>query len=340
MTLYWRGCHSYLFIPLRLLLTLLVSFTSSLRAEQPESVWTNARWTMDASTRAVSSQDNYGQHALGLDVHKVFTYGGRDIGTLMLQPYFVNFSDKDTLPRHFDEKNTELTWRITHFNYAAKPNGSLNFRVGHFEIPFGLEQNQGTNGTLRQYSFSERGIKADWGVSANGMSAQWEYEISLSRGSGNDISDRDKPYIFSGRIGTPSHKNWIAGVSFFEGRVQTAQTTIRRKRLGLDFAYYYKHWELLSELSYGDDAGTTQSYLLLEASWRNRLESLHMYSQYRFQYQKNKEHMTDSAQNITLGLLWTLTRRISTSMQLQYDTDVFNDAKNQSTLMAQLRYRL
>ena len=206
-------------------------------------------------------------------------------------------------------------------------------------MPFGLEQNIDTNGTLRQYSFAERGIKADWGVSVNGVLPRWDYEISVSRGSGNDITDRDDPHIVAGRIGSPAHKNFVAGFSFFEGRVLGATGSTRRQRLGLDIAWYHKNWELLGELSAGEDRDIETALALLEVSWRNNRESLHLYTQLK---QQRLELVSgrDSGSTLVLGMNQPLSRHLSVSSQWSKPVNRLGSQDNSHEFTVQLRYRL
>lgn len=300
----------------------------------------NLRWSIDLATQSISShQDSYMKNIVGLDIHKVFSNSDRDIGTLTFQPYIVNFSGSDSVPPFFDGHDTELTWRIANFNYMVLPNGVFNIRAGHFEIPFGLEQNIDTNGTLRQYSFRERGIKADWGVSVNGVLPQWDYEISLSRGSGNDINDSGDPYIFSGRIGSPAHKNFVVGISFFDGETYTPADNIRRHRLGIDVAWYRNNWELLAELSAGEDNDADTSFALLEASWRNPNESLHFYTQFK-QRHLELAGKTDSGAALIFGGRMSLSRNLSISGQWSKPVDHLGIQTSSSEYTLQLRYRL
>lgn len=300
----------------------------------------NLRWSVDVASRSVAhDEDSFLMNVLGFDMHRVFSANNRDIATLTFQPYIVNFSGKSTTPYYFDGHDTELTWRIANFNYHALSNGAMDIRVGHFEVPFGLEQNIDTNGTIRQYSFAERGIKADWGASVNGVLSGVDYEMSLTRGSGNDISSRDDPYVFAGRIGMPSTNNLIVGGSFFEGRVLGPNGSIRKKRLGLDAAWYHKHWELLGEFTVGDDAGSTRQQALVEVSWRNRPENLHIYSQFRRQRQE-LEAGTDTGSSFALGVGFSVTRQLSISSQWSTVLNRLGAQKSESELAVQLRYRL
>jgi len=330
---------------------LLASLSGSLLAEdipggnltdvQPDFSWnSNLRWSVDLSNRYIHNEnDSYFQNVMGFDLHKVFSSDSGDIGTLVFQPYVVNLDNKNGTPHFFDGKDTELTWRIANFNFTGLSKGGMNFRVGHFEIPFGLEQNIDTNGTLRQYTFADRGIKADWGVSVNGVLPSWDYEIALTRGSGNDITDRHEPYVFSGRIGSPSQKNLVAGFSWFDGEVLTAHGKNKRQRLGLDLAWYRYNWESLVEISAGEDEGSDVTNALAEVSWRNRTETFHGYVQINHRQQKQAGSW-ETGSTATIGINSYLANNFFISGEWANPIDTTPGTPDSSTLSLQLRYRL
>ena len=73
----------------------------------PLDWWTdNLRWAIDESVRGIVNGD--GDVAtlafFGLDVHKVFSTGNRDIATLTLQPYLTRVDDLVPTPPIFDAK--------------------------------------------------------------------------------------------------------------------------------------------------------------------------------------------------------------------------------------------
>ena len=307
------------------------------------SPFKNLRWAFDQSTRHITSlQGDHSswQHATGLDVHKVFQNDKGDIGTLVLQPFLVRLTNVKKPPFHFDSGDDwELTWRIVNFNYTALAQGRFNIRVGHFEVPFGLEQNIDTNGTLRQYTFSDRGIKADWGMSVNGILDRFEYEVALTRGSGNKYSTRSDPYLFSGRIGTPASDNLVVGLSALYGETLGATGTTERKIIGVDLAYYLYEWEFLLEVSGGAVNGKERLHLLTEASWRSPMESLHLYTQLRNSNNKNTGDWSN-ASKISFGLHYDFSRTTSLSAEIAHDIDTVLKGSEKSDLMLQLRVRL
>lgn len=317
--------------------------SSTVRIDKNESFLKNTRWAIDVSTRQIrnlEADEWYSQDVYGFDLHKVFTGPNGDYGTLVFQPYLVHLNNIPNPPFFFDDGNDwELTWRIANFNYTGLGHGKFNVRIGHFEIPFGLEQNIDTNGTLRQYSFSNRGIKADWGASINGNLNKLDYELALTRGSSNEFLDRDDPYILSGRIGTPSHKNTIYGFSYFYGDVLAGTQTIRRKQLGLDIAHYYKQWEFLSELSGGENSDIEVLNWLGEISWRNLFESVHLYTQTKTSLSKINNKWEDGF-SLSVGIDWKFHKQLSLGSQVTHEFDNPTGSNADLTAAFQLRARI
>jgi len=317
----------------------LSSLSASALGENTTKQSSNFRWSLDMSSRVISNDnDSFTQNVVGLDIHKVFSNENGDIGTLVFQPYWVNFDNKQNTPYCFDGKDSELTWRIANFNLTTLSKGGFNIRLGHFEVPFGLEQNIDTNGTTRQFSFTDRGIKADWGTSINGVLPRFEYEIAVMRGSGNDYSTRNDPYIVAARIGTPSHENLVLGLSLFRGEIQSAIRTTKRERIGLDIAWYRYNWEFLLEASAGNNEGIQVANAFTEVSWRNLNESFHSYMQIRhFQTEANDD---EKGSAVNLGANFNLTKRLILSGEWKKPIGQFGSQSEHSTLTFQARYRL
>ncbi len=317
---------------------------SNLESKQNTRFWNkNLRSAIDISTRRnedLKSSHWSSQHVLGFDIHKVFTGPHGDIGTLVLQPYFVRINNVEMPPFYFDDGDDwELNWRIANFNYTQLANRKLNIRIGHFEIPFGLEQNIPTNGTLREYTYYDRGIKEDWGVSLNGILPNMEYELAVTRGSGNYYKDRDNPYVLSGRVGSPVHENIIYGISYFYGDVLGEDGTTKRKRLAIDMATYVNSFEFLFELSGGEDEDDEVFHSLGEISWRNLNESLHIYTQLISDGRKINSSWQDSV-TTRLGFQWILNPQVYISAAWHKDMDVFENEQKTSEAIIQLRVRI
>ena len=324
-------------------LTTILLFCCLSFATDGNELFSNYRIALDLATRRTESlnDDSYSwAHFIGVDLHKVFTTDRGDIGILVFQPYLTRLSNVKRPPFFFDDGDDwELVWRIANFNYTGLSRGGFNMRVGHYEVPFGLEQNIDTNGTLRQYTFSDRGIKVDWGVTANGKYNGLDYEISLSRGSSNDFTARHDPYLFSGRVGTSSQKNFIVGFSWMYGDVLNGAGAHPRKRAGVDFAYYTGPWEFLMEFSGGDNDGASTANALLETSWRSRLENLHLYVQFRQKFNEMHDQWADRSR-LSWGTKYQFTRKFSASAQISHDLDPFEGSGRDATAQVQARLRL
>ena len=154
----------------------------------------NLRWKFDVSGRGVFDDTGYLKSLgfFGLDLHKVFTSGNRDVATLLFQPYMTRANDLVPTPPVFDGPDDwELIWRIANVNFKLLQDGALNLRVGHFELPYGLEQTINTNGTLRDYTHGGNfGLKADWGATVNGGPRRPRVRVRLEPRLGQRVSRR------------------------------------------------------------------------------------------------------------------------------------------------------
>lgn len=323
-------------------LTLLLASQTPAFAAEPN--WLkNLRWTLDTSSRRVQPTDGSPgswQHVVGLDLHTVFSNGRRDVATLVFQPYVVGLNNVAQAPFFFDDgDDVELTWRIANVNFTGLSNGGFNIRVGHFEVPFGLEQNLDTNGTLQQFTFADRGIKTDWGVTINGVLPRLEYEVAVSRGSGVDYRSRFDPHLLSGRIGTLSNRNLVLGASFLTGEVLTANGTVSQRRLGVDLEYYTGPWEWMLELSGGTREGQDQAMAMLQSQWASPLRTWTVYGQLRESYRDVPAQASRQTQ-LTLGLDYQPSPRWAFGLQANHLPRSFQTAASDTQLTAQIRWRL
>lgn len=323
--------------------TYLISFFVQAASQTSGSWIDSSRWTIDASARGSRNTDtekNAQTYALGLDFHKVFSDDSHDVGTLTFQPYLVKISNVARPPFTFDDgDDTELTWRIANFNYTALAQGKFNIRLGHFEIPYGLEYAEDTNGTLRQLTASDRGIKADWGISLNGILSYLEYEVALTRGSGNEIKSTDNPHVFSGRIGSPSHRNLITGISWFKGDVLTRNGVVERERYGVDVSYFYYQWQFMLESSLGETQGNDTSHSFAEIAWMSPQEHWKSYLQLVYQ-DIDVEQRNDFASYWIFGLRWQNDDGFDLSAQFKHDLNSASTIETAPDLSLQVRYRL
>ena len=321
----------------------LASNTTFASGEDFQLFGENSRWTIDLASRAShNTEQNHTSfmHSIGLDIHKVFSNNTSDIGTLILQPYIVKLNNvKDPSFIFDDGDDTQLTWRIANFNYTAINQGKFNIRLGHFELPYGLEYQIDTNGTLRQLTSSDRGIKTDWGFSLNGIMPRFEYEVALTRGSGNEITSRYDPHIFSGRVGTPTINNFVTGFSWFTGDVLNGNGVTNRKKLGFDASYYYYQWQFMAESSIGetDDNRTLNGFV--EALWRSPRESLSTYVQVGYQ-STDLDEGSNSTSYMVAGIQWLSSNCFDISAQYKHNLKDDVSIDNDPILSVQIRYRI
>lgn len=305
----------------------------------------NSRYSIDSSTRITRNLDqnnNAFMHVVGLDLHKVISSATYDIGTLVFQPYIVKINNVNNPSAVFDDGNdTQLTWRIANFNYTALSQGKFNIKVGHLEIPFGLEYQIDTNGTLRQLTAADRGIKTDWGLSLNGILANVEYEVALTRGSGQEIKSTGDPYVFSGRVGSNSTKNFSTGVSWLVGEVLGKNGTVKHKKVAIDANYFYLQWQFMFEASAGKQANNNRQNIFVESVWKNATETLSSYWQLGYKNTKinaGTTHVNVSNSYWVTGIQWQSSAGIDISAQYK---DAFTNSSSQDARVSvQLRYRM
>lgn len=306
----------------------------------------NLRFSWDLSSRTLYN-DRTGQpfHAtfIGMDLHKVFTGPGGDWGVAVLQPYLTRLDNFAAQPPFFDDGDDwELVWRIFNFNYILDPKGALNVRFGHLEIPFGLEQVINTNGTLLDYIHGANfGLKADWGVTLNGVLPDFEYEFALTRGSGNEWINRGDPYIISGRIGTPREDAVSFGMSVLYGNVfryATPDTPVRRWRGGLDVIFGAGPFEVRGEVAVGENDGADIVTTVTELDWTSPYKPLTVYNQV---FTLNSDVTTSWDHNVinNLGFRWTPNNHWAISGQYSQNISTFGMAPRQGIFAIQFRYR-
>ena len=310
------------------------------RAPWLEAWEQNLRWKFDVSGRGVFDDSGYLKSLgfFGLDLHKVFTSGSRDVATLLFQPYLTRANDLVPTPPVFDGPDDwELIWRIANVNLKLRQDGALNLRVGHFELPYGLEQTLNTNGTLRDYTHGGNfGLKADWGATVNGDGGDLEYEFAWSRGSGNEYRDDGGRGVLSGRLGTQREGAEVFGVSFVDGEFQTPGGIVPRTRLGLDAQVYRGAMGYFAEFSAGEDNDTDDIVRALgEVNWRNTDETVLAWAQV-VATDKNRS----SGLNSLVGVRWEPALGWSLSTQyVQVLEPLEDDGGHPGTLTLQLRYR-
>ena len=307
--------------------------------------WTdNLRQTVDLSSRPIyHGRLGVFSHAtfLGVDLHKVFTGPDGDWGTLTLQPYLTRLDNFPSFPPFFDDGDDfEVVYRICNFNYTAYGRGKTNFRIGHMEIPYGLEQIINTNGTLRDYTHVRNiGVKADWGVSFNGETSDVEYEFALMRGSGNEWRRRSSPFLLAGRIGTARGQPVTLGLSALHGEIfRYSADTIRRTRLGLDVTVGTESFVWLGEVSAGFDGDTNVFNALIECDFHSKTETVLIYDQL-VSFGSDARGQWDADVINFLGIRYQPDNHWAFSAQWSQSLHGVGDSPSATVIALQTRYR-
>ena len=135
-----------------------------------------------------------------------------------------------------------------------------------------------------------------------------------------DLTGLDKdPYLFAGRIGTPSDQNTVLGVSALYGEViddhgahrvdegdplggvRQELNIVRRWRVGLDGTHLIDQWTLRGEISGGEDFEQTVINAVGEIEWTSSDERFMAYLQARYNGQNGHLGWSDDVQS-RLGL--------------------------------------
>lgn len=301
----------------------------------------NLRYTIDYSSRAnyFSELNELGfMHALGFDVHKVFSEARGDIGTLTAQGYLTRIDNMPMRPGFFDDAHdTEFVYRIFNFNYTATPKYLPNVKLGHFEVPFGLEYSINTNGTLRDY-FSGRnlGAKADWGATLNDDLGAFEYELSYSTGGGQDFeADDSSSYITAGHISSSRDNDIVLGLSFYEANLKG----LDRDRIGIDVKWYRGLHAIYFEASAGKNGETDIKTGTLEWNLRNTNETRLTYAQL-VSFAKKSDNTWEENLKAIIGIRYAPDTHWSFSAQVNHDLEALSCSTKETVSSLQIRYRL
>ncbi|MEM7219398.1 MAG: hypothetical protein AAF515_13615 [Pseudomonadota bacterium] len=272
------------------------------------------------------------RHALGIDLRKEFRNLHRDRGVLTVQAYLTRVEGLRPTPSFYaDDRDTRLVYRIVNFNYTGLPRGLPNVRVGHMELPFGLEHLVDTNGTLRQYDVPQNlGLQADWGVTLNNEHELFEYEFMVGGGGNQRVGREAGSYVFAGRVGTPRAGRLVLGLSLLKNEIDG----VGRERVGLDAQYRVGLQSWLAEVAFGTTDGRGMYDGLIEWNRADSSDTWQFYGQLGARGEVDAGDVIEAA----AGVVYRPTRALSVSAQLEQDLFASVDA-TQTTLSLQLRYR-
>lgn len=333
----------------------------------------NLRFNVDLISRVETTRRRgkaAGLHAVGLDIHKVFSDSSGDIGTMILQPYLTRLDNAFPVPHDAeDDDDWDLVFHTFSFNFTRWGRGATNFKIGHFYIPYGLQPNVDTHLKVRQLiSHDNIGADMDWGFSLNGTSRDLEYEVALTQGSGHELIGEGKNFVIAGRLGTPSDRNVSVGVSGMHGQILSphglhrwrsslespsrvdrvlGRTTgegrgdddlVRRTRVGIDATWIAQQYTFRGEASAGRDFHQDVFNVLLEAMWSNPDESQTIYLQAIYLGQRSAFGWDEDV-IARLGGVSKFAKSWSASWQYSQDLTTYGSRSEDAIFTVQLQYR-
>lgn len=327
-----------------------------------------ARWldrtrlTLDLSRRSWSDPDSHGWRSatvVGVDLQHVFNSPSGDFGTLVFQGFITGLHGPGALPVVLDSgRDWDFAFRSVWFNFNALGRGFPSIRIGHFEVPFGLEHSVDTNGWLRQTIKARNlGLIGDWGVSVNGVIPGLEYEASLTRGTNQDWTSEGGPVLIGARVATPRWRGRWIGVSLARGRVlspggaalwraglddaSTVDETdaiVERTRVGLEGGVGWRRFEAQGEISIGSDFDQKVLNGLLELDWEAYTQRALIYLQWKhYGQQYARGWVYDDT--VVLGTRLWPSRSLATSAAVSLALRGFTGGAARGRLILQLRYR-
>ncbi len=332
---------------------LAISPISAKKAKAPSQPhwrnFVNYQATADLSARGVHSrfQDQWGgEFTLGLDAYGKISNWDQDLATFVLQLYSGRIENHPIgRPGYNGRDDWDFFAKIASINFHVRSDRRLNLKVGHFELPYGLEASINSNGTLRQFSHpTNLGQKLDWGATLNGTFPKFQYEIGLSRGSGIDYESRGSHYALAGRIGTPidTENFWgtpSVGLSFYQAKLLRPNGSLQdRWRVGIDGQYYIGPVGLLGELSAGETESETTINSLAEFNLTNSRETFLAYNQLRWIHQREAQGWDDSG-SLAFGVRYAPDTHWALSAQFTQQLWQLASRSTDQILSLQMRYR-
>ena len=198
--------------------------------------------------------------------------------------------------------------------------GRFNLRLGHFYVPFGLNLQTDTHGTILQLS-NERnfGFERDWYTGFWGiLTEDLRYDVYYLLGSGYGINFNGQSGLGAARVGLAnkylSNYGLEAGASFMGGQ-RLSPNIINTLRGGLDARYRRAIPSGLltptSEVSAGQDALDAVVAQLYQLDYLHSSRRFGVASQLRWFWQQHLPSSTDSS--ILAEATWYINNDVSNS---------------------------
>lgn len=264
-------------------------------------------------TTAGSDPNGASRQSVGFEIQKKFSTATETVASVDFQGRFVR---RDGYNPVSNEMDARLGWVFEYHNLFAdfynvfKRSGRrVNFRIGRFYTPFGLNLATDTHGTVLQLSNMRNfGFERDWYAGFWGaLSRNWKYDVYYLTGSGYGLKFHGQGGLGAVRLSLAdrflSEYGIEGGVSALAGRrlddeanmrlERKAGLAVETERIGIDGRYRRPvrsgtvTW--LSELSGGKDQGVTVVTQLHQAEYLRSSRRWGLAAQYQRFVQQNQQ---------------------------------------------------
>jgi len=232
----------------------------------------------------------YSRQSAGFEVLKKFSTDTRTLGSVNFQGRLVR-RDRFVPVLNDMEGMEREGWTFEHHNvYADLYNDPLNIRVGRFYVPFGLNVQTDTHGTLLQLSNDRNfGFERDWYAGLWGaLGEDLSYDAHYLVGSGYDLKYRGQTGMGVARLALGNKHSFErgleGGLSVAAGE-RLAPGPTQTRRAGLDARYRRTVpaglLTLTTELSAGRDAADDALTQLYQSEYLHASRRWGLAAQYR-----------------------------------------------------------
>ena len=270
----------------------------------------------------------YSRQSVGFEVLKKFSTKSATVASVDIQGRLVRRDNFIETPSDTEGDERKGWFFEIHNAYAdfynifnpvldsetqGKELGRFNMRVGRFYIPFGLNTQTDTHGTLLQLSNDRNfGFERDWYAGMWGsLNKYLNYDVYYALGSNYDISFKGQKGLAGGRVSLADHflteYGLQAGTSFIYGeridpsaiqrsvsveRASEGQEIVDTMRGGFDVRYRHivpgGSLTYTTEWSFGKDENDEVATQLQQLDFLARNRSWGLSTQYRRFYQNMK----------------------------------------------------
>ena len=207
---------------------------------------------------------NASRQSVGFEGLKKFSTDTATVASFDFQGRFVRRDGYNPVPNDM-EGATRPGWAFEFHNFyldlynVANPFlgghgrsrnvGRFNFRVGHFYVPFGLNLQTDTHGTLLQLSNGDNfGFERDWYAGFWGaINRRLNYDAYYMAGSGYDLAFRGQRGLaavrvslsnqYSSKYGLEGGVSALTGERLWQSMAMGPATPIETRRIGIDARY-------------------------------------------------------------------------------------------------------